>query len=155
MIIVKKKKNSVFRTSISNSLIFFELKQRKIGHLFHDKLRDRKSQDFVKAISTYTLYLYLTGSWTNSSLGLQWKYSKNIQNSQSEIKQNSFFLQTFSASKAPTWRWLPCYPPQKKTKKKKKEKKKKKLSLVILIFNDQLNAFPLSLFMRCGSTCQK
>ena len=58
----EKEKNSVFRTSISNSLIFFELKQRKIDHLFHDKLRDRKSQDFVKAISTYTLYLYLTGS---------------------------------------------------------------------------------------------
>ena len=67
----EKEKNSVFRTSISNSLIFFELKQRKIGHLFHDKLRDRKSQDFVKAVSTYTLYLYLTGSGTNSSLGIQ------------------------------------------------------------------------------------
>ena len=79
----------------------------------------------MKAISTYTLYLYLTGSWTNSSLGLQWKYSKNIQNSQREIKQNSFFLQMFSASTAPTWRWLPCYPPEKT-----------KLSLVILILND-------------------
>ena len=76
----------------------------------------------MKAISTYTLYLYLTGSWTNSSLGVQWKYSKNIQNSQSEIKQNSFFVQIFSASKAPTWRWLPCYPPKNQKKKWKKEK---------------------------------
>ena len=98
--------------------------QRKIGHLFHDKLRDRKSQDFVKAISTYTLYLYLTGSWTNSSLGLQWKYSKNIQKSQSEIKQNSF-LNSYNYSLRQR-RQGDCRVIKKKKKLKKKKRKKRK-----------------------------
>ena len=99
MINCEKEKNSVFRTSISNSL-FFARTQRKIGHLFHDKLVDRKSQDFMKAISTYT---FLVLDWiTNKFIsGSTVKISKNVQNSQSEIKQNSFFLQIFSASKAP------------------------------------------------------
>lgn len=60
-------------------------RRREKPHLGYTNLRN------VQVGGRRTLHLYLTGSWTNSSLGLQWKYSWNIQNSQSEIKQNSFF----------------------------------------------------------------
>ena len=68
----EKEKNSVFRTSISNS-IFFARTHRKICHLFHDKLGDRKSQDFVKAIST------------NTFLVLDWIMNKFISGSTVKI----------------------------------------------------------------------
>ena len=102
-------------------------RRREKPHLGYTNLRN------VQVGGRRTLHLYLTGSWTNSSLGLQWKYSWNIQNSQSEIKQNSFFLQIFSGLKAQ--RWLPCYRKKKKKKKKKKNERKKKKLVRRKIFN--------------------
>ena len=72
----------------------------------------------------HTLSLYLNRSWTNSSPGLQWKYSKNIQKSQSEIKQNSF-LNSYNYSLRQR-RQGDCHVIKKKKLKKKKRKKRKK-----------------------------
>ena len=53
----EKEKNSeqAYPTLYPEKQKYVHCTQRKIGHLFHDMLRDRKSQDFVKEISTYTL----------------------------------------------------------------------------------------------------
>lgn len=59
MISVKKRKiqslEQAYTTLYPEKQKYVRCTQRKIGHLFHDKLRDRKSQDFVKEMPTYTL----------------------------------------------------------------------------------------------------
>ena len=107
MIIVKKRKIQSLEQAYP-TLYSLRVRTEKFVTYFMTSLEIERVRILWRQF-LQTLFLYLTGSWTSSSLGLQWKYSKNIQNSQSEIKQNSFFLQIFSASKAPTWRWLPCY----------------------------------------------
>ena len=58
MIIVKKRKiqslEQAYPTIYPEKQKYVHCTQRKIGHLFHDNLRDRKSEDFVKETSTYT-----------------------------------------------------------------------------------------------------
>ena len=72
MIIVKKRKIQSLEQAYP-TLYSLRVRTEKICHLFHDKLGDRKSQDFVNAIST------------NTFLVLDWIMNKFISGSTVKI----------------------------------------------------------------------
>ena len=100
---MRKTVNCFFSNVLMNVFLMIIVKKRKIQNkyiqLFIPKNRNMSIAHKEKSVTYFMIsleierariLLYLNRSWTNSSLGLQWKYSKNIQKSQSEIKQNSF-----------------------------------------------------------------
>ena len=91
MIIVKKRKfqNKHIQLFIPKNRNMSIARKEKSVTYFMISLEIERAR-ILRRKFLHTLSLYLNRSWTNSSLGLQWKYSRNIQKSQSEIKQNSF-----------------------------------------------------------------